>query len=89
MSVWLSFTAQSLTDPELRCLRDRAHNGLRDLCTDALALAGIEPTAARSERIHALLDGLALHSILAPEVTTPERQVEMLTAELDAMAAAG
>jgi AcrR family transcriptional regulator len=85
MQVWLAFTTRSLVEPDLRGLRDRAHAGLRSLCFGAVQLLGGDE--ADAERVHALIDGLALHAVLDPETTTPERQVELLGAELDAVAA--
>jgi AcrR family transcriptional regulator len=84
MQVWLAFTARSLVEPELRELRDQAHTGLRGLCATAVELLG--GGAAEAERVHALIDGLALHAVLDPATTTPERQRELLGAELDALA---
>jgi AcrR family transcriptional regulator len=84
MQVWLAFTMQALVDPGLGELRDRAHAGLRELCRRA-----VEPTDAGdperdAQQLHALVDGLALHAVLAPAVTTPERQVELLDAHMSA-----
>ncbi len=84
MQVWLAFTARSLVEPDLRELRDEAHTGLRTLCATAVGLLG--GTDADAERVHALIDGLALHAVLDPATTTPERQVELLGAELDLLA---
>jgi AcrR family transcriptional regulator len=83
MQVWFAFTARSFVDPELRGLRDRAHVGVRTLCQAAAQLIGAPPAAA--ERLHALVDGLALHAVLDPATTTPARQRELLAAELDAL----
>src|SRR5918992_4139457 len=82
MQVWIAFTARSFVEPELRELRDRAHAGLRELCATAVGLLG--GGAAEAERVHALIDGLALHAVLDSATTTPERQRELLGAELDA-----
>jgi AcrR family transcriptional regulator len=90
MQVWLAFTARSFVEPGLRTLRDRAHTGLRSLCGIAAELLGV-PSRDReraAERLHALVDGLAMHAVLDPATTTPARQVELLAAELDALAAA-
>jgi AcrR family transcriptional regulator len=87
MQVWLAFTARALVEPELRELRDRAHLGLRSLCTTAVELLGAPDREREAERIHALIDGLALHAVLDPATTTPARQVELLGAQLDALAA--
>lgn len=83
MQVWLAFTTRSFVDPELRALRDRAHVGVRELCASAAQLIGAGP--ADAERLHALIDGLAMHAVLDPATTTPARQRELLAAELDAM----
>lgn len=83
MQVWLAFTSRSFVDARLRDLRSRAHAGLRALCAEAIDMLGVRPTTEDAERLHAFVDGLALHAILAPEVTTSERQVTLLTAELD------
>ena len=85
--VWLAFTARSLVEPELRELRDRAHLGLRSLCTSAVELLGVPDPGREGERLHALVDGLALHAVLDPETTTPARQLELLGAQLDDLAA--
>jgi hypothetical protein len=37
------------------------------------------------DRLHAFVDGLALHAVMAPGLT-PERLSELLRAELDALA---
>jgi AcrR family transcriptional regulator len=83
--VWLAFTTLALADPALRELRDRAHEGLRGLCASALELIAAPASVgdAEPERLHALIDGLALHAVLDPGVTTPERQIELLAAHLD------
>ena len=86
MQVWLAFTTQALVDPELRELRDSAHAALRGLCRLAVEPLGPGDPDRAAEQLHALVDGLALHALLAPEVTTPERQVELLDAQLDALA---
>jgi DNA-binding transcriptional regulator YbjK len=82
MHVWLAFTTQALADPALRGLRDEAHRGLRELCRTAAAALGAPDPERDGERLHALIDGLALHAVLAPDVTTPQRQMEVLDAQL-------
>ena len=76
--VWLAFTARALVDPRAaaRCAT-QAHAALRGLCVEAAALR------AAGGQLHALVDGLALHGILAPDVTTPERQLELLREQLE------
>jgi hypothetical protein len=84
--IWLAFTARSLVEPELRELRDAAHRGLRGLCATAVELLGARHREREAERVHALIDGLALHAVLDPATTTPARQTELLAAQLDALA---
>ena len=84
MQVWLAFTMRSLVDPELRELRETAHQALRGLCRTAAELLGARDEAA-PERLHAFVDGLALHAVLDPATTTPERQRELLAGYLDAL----
>jgi AcrR family transcriptional regulator len=84
MQVWLAFTTQALVDPGLRDLRDGAHAALRDLCRRAVEQEGAADPGAAAEQLHALVDGLALHAVLAPAVTTPARQLELLEAYLAA-----
>jgi hypothetical protein len=71
---------QALVDPDLRELRDGAHAALRELCR-RVAEGDRDPGRA-AEQLHALVDGLALHAVLAPNVTTPARQAELLDAYL-------
>jgi AcrR family transcriptional regulator len=85
MQVWLAFTTRALVDPALRELRDSAHAALRGLCRDAAALLGVSDADREGERLHALVDGLALHAVLDPATTTPDRQVELLGEYLDAL----
>lgn len=72
--VWLAFTAQAVVDPALGEMRLAAHEALRGLCARA------KPEAP--EALHAFVDGLALHAVLDPATTTPERQLELLGAYL-------
>lgn len=83
MQVWLAFTMRAFSDPELRARRDHAHAGLRELCRSAVLLLGKPDPAHEAERLHALIDGLALHAILDPHTTTADRQVELITDHLD------
>ncbi|XVQ08425.1 TetR/AcrR family transcriptional regulator [Spirillospora sp. CA-255316] len=84
--VWLAFTARALVDPELRALCEEAHGALRSGC-----LALIRPLAPEADaeleadRLHALLDGLAVHAALHPRVTTPERMRAAVAAHLDGL----
>ena len=87
MQVWLAFTMRALVDPRLRGLLDDAHAALRRLCRRAVDGLGAPDAAREAERLHALVDGLALHAVLDPATTTPARQLELLGAQLDELAA--
>jgi hypothetical protein len=80
--VWLAFTTRALVDPRLKDLRDSAHTALRGLCREAAALTGAVDPELEGERLHALVDGLALHALLDPATTTPARQRTLLAEAL-------
>lgn len=83
--VWLACTSAALVDPGLRTIHADAHAGLRNLSRRAAGLAGASPARleAAAERLHALLDGLAVHALLDPELTTPARMRQLVAAQLD------
>lgn len=78
--VWLAFTARAMIDPQLRALRDEAYDALRAVCHGLVAglIAPGRPgrpgrdATWEAARLHALLDGLAVHGAMRPEVDTPE-----------------
>lgn len=73
--VWLAFTARALVDPALRRLRDEAYDRLRAAC-HGWVVQLLSPQAAASQvevetdRLFALLDGLAVHAAMRPGPTT-------------------
>ncbi len=89
MEVWLAFSARAQSDAALRAQRDAQHDALRGFvrrCIDALAEAGVlrpelSPTLETS-RLHALIDGLALHGVTSPETMTPRRMRKVLRTHL-------
>jgi DNA-binding transcriptional regulator YbjK len=73
--VWLAMASASRTDPRLRQLADQAHRGLRTLCEGVVRLVvALEGAQSRpgldlqreTDRLHALLDGLAVHGTMHP-----------------------
>ncbi len=89
IDVWLAFVARARVDPALRPLRDQTHAQVRALCNESIELLAAEGKArpgldvgVEAERLHALIDGLAMHATLDPDVTTPARQVEILSRHL-------
>lgn len=72
--VWLAFTARSLVDPALRHLRDQAYDRLRGACegwvTELLpSRASAFQRQVETDRLFALLDGLAVHAAMRPGST--------------------
>jgi AcrR family transcriptional regulator len=90
--VWLAFTARALVDPELRDLHSEVHDALHEACASSLATltaARANPaspaTALQVERLHALVDGLAVHTALRPDLMTPEHIVAVMRLHLNAL----
>lgn len=76
--VWLAFTARSLVDPTLRSLRDEAHQRLRSACqewTRRLLPPDSADVEIESERLFALIDGLAVHAAMQPNQPLPLEEV--------------
>jgi AcrR family transcriptional regulator len=91
--VWLAFAARARVDPSLRPLRDQTHAQVRTLCRSAIETLHADGKTRpdldlrdEAERLHALIDGLAMHATIAPEITSPARQVELLSLHLDTLA---
>lgn len=71
-AVWLELVTLARTAPRLAEVSTQAHLGIRSLVDRVVAALLPEADPARHEaeatRLHALLDGLALHVVLQPEV---------------------
>ncbi|WP_240917806.1 TetR/AcrR family transcriptional regulator [Phycicoccus sp. HDW14] len=74
-AVWLELVTLARTDPTLADVSDAAHAGLRrvaDRVVSVLLPGADRRTLAREAlRLHALLDGLALHGVLHPRAAGP------------------
>jgi AcrR family transcriptional regulator len=93
IDVWLAFAGRARVDPRLRPLRDDTHAQVRGLCRRSVETLRDNGNARpnldvslETERLHALIDGLAMHATLDPETTTAGRQVEILSEHLDTLA---
>jgi AcrR family transcriptional regulator len=91
--VWLAFSARARVDESLRPLRDRTHAQVRTLCRESLETLRSHgrtrpdlDVSLETERLHALIDGLAMHATLDPATTTASRQIEILSRHLDTLA---
>ena len=88
--VWLAFTARAMVDPGLRQLLADTYDALRQACHAVIRLlvdgryASAElDVSVEAERLHALLDGLALHSLTRPELAAREHVIAVLALHLD------
>ena len=92
MEVWLALSHE----PDLRDLCRKADQGLYELCRDMLEhlrVAGVvdsdlDPTV-EGIRLHALIDGLALHLVRGASSVTPEESLKVLRHHLRGLSAAG
>lgn len=86
--VWVTLGSAALTDDGVRAVHDEAHAQLRVACTsvvDVLTRGGTTPAGAA--RLHALLDGLALHLVHQRADADTDWAVEVLAAEVRRLAA--
>ncbi|OZV75728.1 TetR family transcriptional regulator [Micromonospora echinospora] len=90
MEVWLLLAARSPTDPVARARIAEADDGVRratELAVVTLADAGLvaadRDVPSETARLHALVDGLALHALLHPDVMPPDRVRATLAHHLD------
>lgn len=71
--VWLALVAASRTEPTLRPLADEAHRSLRGLCDSVVRVVaqlsvGDLDLEVETDRLHGLVDGLAVHGTLYPRM---------------------
>ncbi|HWD82849.1 MAG TPA: TetR family transcriptional regulator C-terminal domain-containing protein [Kribbella sp.] len=93
--IWLAFMAQAQAESGAGTLHahvDTVHDGLRELCESlirALHDAGLlkEGLEVRREveRLHALLDGLALHAAIQPTRSTPTRVRQLMRHHVESL----
>jgi AcrR family transcriptional regulator len=92
MEIWLAFWAHAQSDPDSRAQRVETQRALRLFvrrCLASLADAGYTrpnlSLAVETSRLHALLDGLALHGVADGEGMTPRRMRNALRTHLDSL----
>ncbi|MFC5261266.1 TetR/AcrR family transcriptional regulator [Kribbella qitaiheensis] len=95
--IWLSFMAQAQAESGAGGLREHlgpVQDGLRGLCRSLVT--GLSESGAvrddldkdlEAERLHALVDGLAMHASIQPDHTTPARVRAILGAHLESLRA--
>ncbi|MFN2744148.1 TetR/AcrR family transcriptional regulator [Bacillus sp. z60-18] len=91
MEAWLSFTVKSLSDPALRPLTKEMNEEIYSACRLAVdtinrsgEMSGID-VSWETERLYALVDGLALHTLFEPERVTAEMIDSILTSHFKAL----
>ncbi|WP_191562174.1 TetR/AcrR family transcriptional regulator [Metabacillus idriensis] len=85
MEVWLVFSVKMLVDTKLRALSENVYHEMHDGLGHVLQLLfklgmlkdGLE-MEAETNRLHSLVDGLALHHLLHPSVFTYEKMMKTL-----------
>lgn len=84
--VTLAFAAQSSSDPELASIQRDAYLHFRRSVIDLLVAGGRRLTgddaAQEAERLIAVVNGVALQALFAPELWNPRRQVAAVEAAL-------
>jgi AcrR family transcriptional regulator len=90
--VWLAFAGRALVDPELRARHEEVDEELRAACLGALEGLGsggrLRPgldLELEAERLHGLLDGLALHTAMRPDRMAPRLIRSVLARHLDSL----
>ncbi|MQY09276.1 TetR/AcrR family transcriptional regulator [Actinomadura macrotermitis] len=82
--VWLAFTARAQVDAGLRAVRDEGYAALRAGCRALVeGLAGVADVETETDRLHALLDGLAVHMAVRPDLATADRARAVIARHLD------
>ncbi|MET9383529.1 TetR family transcriptional regulator C-terminal domain-containing protein [Streptomyces sp. NPDC002928] len=86
MEVSLAFGIAAMTDAALRDAHRAAHQAVRAICTEvADSASSATDTELEAERLHALMDGLALHLVLQEPGEDSAWAVRALDAHLNAL----
>jgi AcrR family transcriptional regulator len=90
--VWLAYAGRALVDPQLRARHEEVDGALREACLGALReldRAGrLRPgldLELEAERLHGLVDGLALHTAMRPDRMAPQLIRSVLARHLDSL----
>jgi AcrR family transcriptional regulator len=92
--VWLAFTGHALVDPAQRAIHRRIHDQLNGACARAITILADAGLTAddldlplEAARLHALLDGLAVHAVMRPDQLPPARVTAVISRHLDTLTA--
>lgn len=90
MEVWMVFYTRTLVDPELKDLSEQVYDEIHRACAIVIErlinLGLVSPKLdnnMETERLYALIDGMALHSLLHPERFTVPKMEAALTYHLE------
>lgn len=89
MEVWFSFSAKVLMYPELKKLSDQMHNGMylsaqfviQELRDHGMAHPDLD-AEIETEKLYALIDGLAIHTLMQPERLSVQRMEQVIEQHL-------
>ncbi|MEU6408700.1 TetR/AcrR family transcriptional regulator [Microbispora sp. NPDC046933] len=91
--VWLRLTTRAQGDPTATDWLRRANDGTGEVAAIVVGvlaaegeLAGHRDPGFEAARLHALIDGLAIHVLTRPESMPPERMSALLAAHLEDLA---
>lgn len=92
MEVWLAFSAKALVDTALRELSNKVYNDMHQglgnvvhvLQLSKLAKDGLD-LDIEVNRLHAIVDGMAMHHLLNPERFTHDKMIETLKYHLQSL----
>jgi AcrR family transcriptional regulator len=94
MEVWIAFNIKALVDPALAELSSRVYQEMKEGIRRVIE--GIKNTGLSSsdlnieeeaERLHALIDGLALHGVMKPALFTGDKMKGILRRHLSSLCA--
>lgn len=85
MEVFLTLGTAAMTDTTLRRTHQAAHHAIHTLCAQAVHTLAVNPGDAitETERLHALIDGLALHLVRQDPADDTTWAVRVLDTHLD------
>src|SRR5690625_2482062 len=85
LEVNMALLAEATAIPELAAIRDAAHHQLADACVRLAKLLTTAPhdptTISKARRLHAMIDGLALHLLHSPINADPSWAIEIIRDE--------
>jgi AcrR family transcriptional regulator len=76
MEAWYAFTSKALHDPDLQAMSRKMYEDMYRGCrlvVDRLSAASDKVKRSETDHLYALVDGLAVHTILQPELMTAQR----------------